>query len=478
MPSNPLRSPASLLAPLLTAVVETAVAAPLLALLDAVADHNGLSDAPSAFVLGIIGLLGYLLTRWLQRREIGLRALQGVLLGGAVVLAVVAPMVQGLGSLWNPGAPGVVILASAVAVVAWWRGMQYGSDPEPFGAERLNTLVKVAWVALVAQVLLVTTLDGDRGDAVADALRIAMPVAAVAGLMLLAIGQIEQARINAARRGGRAPERKGWMLYAALFAVALLVLATLGSALFGGDATSWILAPLGWVVRSVVFVLTWILIGVAFVFFILFYPIFWLLSRLRADPQPQEEQQQGELGPMQQIIDEGADGLPEALQTAIEIGAVVLIIAAVLVALALTMRRVRAQSDVDVADEERESLWSRELAMSQLKGIFRREHGDELDRIDLRQPPRSVREAYRALQALARRDGVPRREAETPAEFSRRLARAWPSEAAAITDLTRRYERVRYGAAPDEPELTAARQSWDVILSGRNRARPGTEVPD
>lgn len=468
MPSNPLRSPVNLLAPLLTAVVETAVAAPLLALLDAVADRSGVSSPPSAFALGIIGLLAYGLTRWLQRREISLRALQGVLLGGVVVLALVAPMAQGLGNLWNPGAPGVVVLASTAAAIAWWRGMRYGGDPEPFSAEGLNTLVKVAWVVLVAQVLLVTTLDGERGDVVVDALRIAMPVAAGAGLMLLAIGQIEQARINSARRGGRAPERKGWMLYAALFAVTLLVLVTLGSALFGGDATNWILAPLGWLVRCVVFVVTWILIAVAAVLFLLFYPIYWLLRHFRSDTQPQDEQQQGAFGPMQRIVEERGDGLPESLQTAIEIGAVVLIIAAVLVALALTMRRVRAQADVDAGDEERESLWSRELAMSQLKGIFRREHGEALDRIDLRQPPRSVREAYRALQALAHRDGVPRREAETPAEFNRRLALAWPGEAAAITDLTRRYERVRYGAAPDEPELPAARQSWDVILQARN----------
>ncbi|MEZ4623601.1 MAG: hypothetical protein R2843_02065 [Thermomicrobiales bacterium] len=39
-----------------------------------------------------------------------------------------------------------------------------------------------------------------------DALRVAMPVAVVAGLVLLALGQIEQARIIAARRGGRAPD--------------------------------------------------------------------------------------------------------------------------------------------------------------------------------------------------------------------------------------------------------------------------------
>jgi hypothetical protein len=71
------------------------------------------------------------------------------------------------------------------------------------------------------------------------------------------------------------------------------------------------------------------------------------------------------------------------------------------------------------------------------------------------------------MQALAQREGVARRPAETPAEFGRRLEQAWPGQAAAIGDLTRRYERVRYAGASDEPELDAARRAWSTILSAR-----------
>jgi hypothetical protein len=392
--------------------------------------------------------------------------LQLVLVAGAVILAIAAPVAQGLGSFWSPADLSVVILAAAAAVIAWWRGMQYGSDPEPFSAERMNTLVKIAWLALVVQAVMIATIDGAPGDPAGDALRIAMPVAAAAGLMLLALGQVEQARISAARRGGRAPERRGWLTYAAIFAVVLLVIAGLGSALFGDEA-SWILTPLSLLVRGVAFVLTWVLIGIAFVIFILLYPLIWLLRRLRADPPEQQAQEVGGSNMLEEVVNEGSQGLPDAVQSAVQIGSVVLIIVAVLVALALTMRRVRKQADVDTADEERESLWSRDLALSQLKGMFRRDHGDELDRIDLKRPPRTVREAYRAMQALAQREGVARRPAETPAEFGRRLEQAWPGQAAAIGDLTRRYERVRYAGASDEPELDAARRAWSTILSAR-----------
>ena len=465
--SHPKRSPASIFAPILVAIVETAVVAPLLALLDELFDRDGASASPNVILLGVVGLIAFAATRWLQRQQVSLRVLQLLLISGIALVAVTAPIVQDFGPLWNPDEPAVAILASVAAAIAWWRGMQYGSDPEPFGADRITTLVKVSWVALVAQVLLIATADGAAADAATDALRVAMPVAVVAGLVLLALGQIEQARVIAARRGGRAPERRGWMTYAFVFAIGLLLIAVLGSAVLG-DTANWVLEPLGWLLNGVIFVLSWVLYGVVYAIFILLYPLIWLLERLRADPQPQEAQTQGEVGRLEEVVNNGADGLPAALQTAIEIGAVVLLIAIVLVGLALTLRRVRPLAEVDVADEERESLWSRDLAMTQLKGMFRRGHDDAIDRIDLRRPPASVRDAYRALQALAQRDGVPRREAETPAEFSRRLSFAWPGQAAAIGRLTRSYERVRYGGAPDDAELAAARDSWQAILQSRS----------
>jgi type II secretory pathway pseudopilin PulG len=193
------------------------------------------------------------------------------------------------------------------------------------------------------------------------------------------------------------------------------------------------------------------------------------LRRLRADPLEQEQESEGELGGFEQIVNDGTNGLPDAVQTAIQIGAIVLVIAIVLLLLALTMRRVRSQPEADTASEERESLWSRDLAMSQLRNLFKRGDQDALDRIDLRRTPPTVRDAYRALQALAAREGTPRLEAETPSAFGSRLARAWPEQAAAIMELTRRYERVRYGETPDDAERATALQAWSTIVAARNR---------
>jgi type II secretory pathway pseudopilin PulG len=415
------------------------MAAPLLALFDAFIDQDGRSSAPNPVVIGLAGLLAFGLTRWLGRRGLSLRAMRIALVLGAVIAVLTLVPAQELGSVWNPDALGVMVLASLALVIAWWRGLSYGADPEPFTPDRLNGLVKLAWIALAALVVLTAAINGFDTEPAERVLLVAMPVAAVAGMVLLALGQVEQARINARKRGGRAPERRGWLIFATVFAVLLLIVATLGSAILGGDAAGWVLTPLGYLLRGVTFVLEYLIIGIALIFFVLFYPLFWLLRQLRSDEPQQQQEQQGGSGELEQLVREGGDGLPDAVQTAAQIGAVVLVIAVVGVLLAISLRKYRRPPESDDSEEERESLWSRDLATAQLKGLFRRgDHATGPDRIDLSQPPPTVRDAYRALQALAIRDGVPREASETPAEFAARLRRAWPSPANTSLRTTRR----------------------------------------
>jgi hypothetical protein len=473
MASSLWRSPARFLLPLLAAAVETAVAAPLLALIAVAADQDDRSPSPNPVVLGVVGLVAFGLARALAGRESTLRRMRVVMVLGVVIAVLLLVPAQGLGAVWQPVEPGVMVLGALAIVVAWWRGLNFGIDPEPFTPDRLNGLVKLAWILLAAQVVLVAAINGlDTGPA-ERALRIAMPIAAVAGMVLLALGQLEQARINARKRGGRAPERRGWLIFATAFAVLILIIATLGSAILGGDAATWVLAPLGWLLRAVTFVIEYLVIGLALIFFVLFYPLFWLLQKLRSD-NPQDQQEQGGVpGQMEQMVREGGEGLPDAVQTAIQIGAVVLVIAVVVLLLALSLRKYRRPAELDDSEEERESLWSRDLAAAQLRNLFRRgDHAAGPDRIDLTRPPATVRDAYRALQALASRDGIGRKESETPAEFSERLGSAWPALAREVNDLTARYERVRYGEAPDEPDLDGARRDWDVIWQARQE-QPG-----
>ncbi|MEZ4495501.1 MAG: hypothetical protein R2845_01685 [Thermomicrobiales bacterium] len=50
----------------LVAIVETAMVAPLLALLDELFDRDGASASPNVILLGAIGLLAFGATRWLR----------------------------------------------------------------------------------------------------------------------------------------------------------------------------------------------------------------------------------------------------------------------------------------------------------------------------------------------------------------------------------------------------------------------------
>ncbi|MGI8484692.1 MAG: DUF4129 domain-containing protein, partial [Thermomicrobiales bacterium] len=116
-------------------------------------------------------------------------------------------------------------------------------------------------------------------------------------------------------------------------------------------------------------------------------------------------------------------------------------------------------------DEQRESLWSRDLALQQLRNVFGRQHQRhlEVERPDLTQQPVSVREVFRHLTILAEGKGFGRQSAETATDFATRIRRQWPEIDVPMADLTPRYQRVRYGEMPDEPERTAAQADWHEI---------------
>ena len=82
--------------------------------------------------------------------------------------------------------------------------------------------------------------------------------------------------------------------------------------------------------------------------------------------------------------------------------------------------------------------------------------------------PRSAREQVRRAYLLAveraRRAGVVRHPAQTPIEYSRDLATAWPEQAQGVDTLTAAFIRARYQSVPiDASEATAARRVWRAL---------------
>ena len=323
---------------------------------------------------------------------------------------------------------------------------------------------------LAAGLFLAAVINGFDTQPALDAARLAVPVAAICGLVLLALGQVEQTRRSALRRGGRAPERKSWLLFAIGFAVFLVLLASLGSAVLGGDAGNGLLTVLGFVFGLVLTLFSYLVLALALVFYVLLYPVIWLLNKAinKQEDQKTPPQQIAD-GGLREIIQSNGDSMPDWVRITLIVVAIIIVVAIVVLILFTALRRFRPATVSDDGEEERESLWSRDLAAAQLRNLFRRNrHGAGVERIDLRATPPTVRDAYRALQALAARDGVPRKPFETPAEFARRLSRVWPAEAQEIADLTSRYERVRYAGGIDEADRADAQQSWGSIWEKRS----------
>ena len=98
------------------------------------------------------------------------------------------------------------------------------------------------------------------------------------------------------------------------------------------------------------------------------------------------------------------------------------------------------------------------------------------------QGPRSAREQVRRAYLLAveraRRAGVVRHPAQTPIEYSRDLATAWPEQARGVDTLTAAFIRARYQSVPiNASEVTAARRVWRALRRHfrRGRANVNTE---
>ena len=81
----------------------------------------------------------------------------------------------------------------------------------------------------------------------------------------------------------------------------------------------------------------------------------------------------------------------------------------------------------------------------------------------------SIRRIYRKMLRAANANGYPRLEAETPYEFLKTLAKAWPEHRRETQLITTAYVKIRYGELPEtEEELQDIKNAWQTL----ERTRP------
>ncbi|MEZ4589941.1 MAG: DUF4129 domain-containing protein [Chloroflexota bacterium] len=76
----------------------------------------------------------------------------------------------------------------------------------------------------------------------------------------------------------------------------------------------------------------------------------------------------------------------------------------------------------------------------------------------------TIRRIYRNMLRAADASGYPRLETETPYEFLRTLALAWPNHRAETRLITDAYVKIRYGELPEtKEEIQAIKTAWQIL---------------
>jgi hypothetical protein len=332
-------------------------------------------------------------------------------------------------------------------------------------------MTQLAWLALTVELVIAALGTGAAADEALASGRVAVPVAIISGLLAVAAGEIEQARRTAIRRGGREPGRGTWLAFAGGATLAIVIVALVIGGLIGQGVWSVLAWPIVnglWLLSQA---LLYTLIAIAFLFFLVIYPLIWLIRYLlNGGEPPKRPEAMPAPTNFNQFADCAQQGASPAVLDALRIGLVAIVIIVCAIVLLRALRRYRGIEPDEDADEERESLWSRELALAQLRGLFSRKHVVQpTPKLDLTQEPASVREAFLLLTALADREEIGRLPAESATDFAARLEGSWPDTATSVADLTERYVRVRYGEQPDAPDIAGARSAWRSIWQRRSR---------
>lgn len=372
-----------------------------------------------------------------------------------------------------------LIIPLLVSMVVWWVGLSYASEIASTSAEDIRIVVQRDWLILVASILLAAVVDSRAADAALHAARIVVPLMLITSVALVAGAEVESTRRVASRRGALAPGWGKWARLVGGFSLAIVLLSVFVLAILSPDALNALVGGITWVAKLIGSVVGYIILAIVWVIFqivVLLTELYNAIFGGMFGPVEQPQMQMQAPGVLEPLIQQ--EGEPPVWEYAILLRWVVIGVV-VLVAAFLFFRFTRRPSATetdDSVDEQRDSVFSADLARKQLRDLFRRRQREaRLPKLDLNSTPRGVREAMVYLLTLADRQGAGRRPAETPEDFVSRLRAIWPGVGAPLVDFPQRYERVRYGEIADDPgtpDHELAVRDWQLVWQARRDIAP------
>lgn len=481
-PGGALRQqwPTLIVLPALIALLGAATISPLINLF--LGESFGISggrEAPWPWAFAIIGLLAFWSAKAIGRLHLSLKASAALLFAlGLATTALwwalepaydLAPVLRNPVSLVHGN--GHLVVPLLIAMGVWYQGLRYAFDSGLFVPEEIRGHVQRSWAILAGSIVLSAIIGGDTGDGGIAAAGIAVPVAMVCSAGAVAASEVNNTRGLARLRGSTAP---GWDRWARLFAgivIGSVLVTAIAALLLGPGALDLVMEGLRGVLRAFGVALYWLMFGVVYALYWIYRFVSWILNSLFGDFLPEMQLPEMQQAPPveREMVEPQVetDESPYATMLRLLALGIALIVVAIIV-FRLTRQAGPGESDGD-PDEARESVFSPSLARQQLRDLFWRKPKPERPRkLDLDRPPQSVREGMLYLQVLASRQRVARVGAETPADFTRRLASEWPGVADPLQVVRDRYELARYGET--EQDRAAVVDAWRIIWQHRKDA--------
>jgi hypothetical protein len=363
--------------------------------------------------------------------------------------------------------------------------MTYASDIASVSSEDVRTVVQRDWLILVASILLAALVDSDSGHDALRQARFVVPLMLIVSIALVAGAEVESTRRVAHRRGAQAPGWGRWARLVGGFSLAIILLSVLVLAMLSPDALDALVGGIAWVARVIGAVIGYILLSIVWAIFQVMILLTKLFNAIFGDMFGQVQQPQMQMqpvSPLEQLPEQ--QGETPVWEYAILLRWLLLSLVVGVVAFLLFRfsRRSGGDDDDDGVEEQRDSVFSADLARKQLRDLFRRRQRDaRLPKLDLDKPPGTVREAMVYLEVLAARQGAQREPGETPSDFVGRLRAVWSGVSSPLVDFPRRYERIRYGEIADETgsdDHEAAIRDWNAVWQVRRNVEPPKPPPD
>jgi hypothetical protein len=292
-----------------------------------------------------------------------------------------------------------------------------------------------------------------------------------AGLCGIALARTEEAGVESRTSQGFGG---AWLAAITGSAALVMLLAAVLSALLTGeniDRLLLFLSPLTTVLMWVIFALVYVVAGIFSLIVGLLWPILGPLARLMLDAWIRMTEILRELFPNRPPPEVAPiDFPPEVLRVLGGAKGVLSVLALLLVVLVIVLGMNLAMGRRRQGDEEHESLDSGNLLAGALRNLLDAGRAGldalaaQAGRLGGLFATLTIRRIYAQMAHRAAQRGFPRARGETPLEYRRALAQAFPGGEPAIERITQAYLGIRYGELPEmESELHEVRQAWEQI---------------